>query len=197
MEMTHAMVKKYGEANMKALANYKAKFLGENKLDISKLESPKDIPIGTILTQYWLNSMTYYMVTRTTNKSVEFVEILDTQIDFDPDGGGTGTRYCMPDLVRTKKEQDTYKAFVKRTGLDIFNLKRNAEWPQEWFHNLSKKDKDEYFSFHNFNGCSKKILKHVKPAKNGGFYIPGPHTGFMCCTMSLWDGTPDREYYGD
>ena len=197
MEMTQTMIKKYGEANMKALANYKAKFLGENKLDISKLESPKDIPVGTILTQYWLNSMTYYMVTRTTNKSVEFVEILDIQIDFDHDGGGTGTRYCMPDLVRTKKEQDAYKAFVKRTGLDIFNLKRNAEWPQEWFHNLSKKDKDEYFSFHNFNGCSKKILKHVKPAKNGGFYIPGPHTGFMCCTMSLWDGTPDREYYED
>lgn len=150
MEMTQEMIDKYGQENMKALAEYKAKYLPQGT-ETKLPETPKDIPVGTILTQYWLNSMTYYMVTRTTKKMVEFVEIPDIQIGFDHDGGGTGTRYCMPDFVKT------------------FECK----------------------------GCSNKFLKLTKPAKGGGFYIPGVHSGFMCGPMRLWGGTPDREYYGD
>ena len=124
MEMTQKMIDKYGQENMKALAEYKAKYLPQGT-ETKLPNEPKDIPIGTILTQYWLNSVTYYMVTRTTKKCVEFVEIFDTQVGFDHDGGGTGTRYCMPDFL--------------------------------------------------CKGCSKKILKVTKPAKGGGFYIPGVH----------------------
>ena len=144
------MIDKYGQENMKALAEYKAKYLPQGT-ETELPETPKDIPVGTILTQYWLNSMTYYMVTRTTKKMVEFVEIPDTQVGFDHDGGGTGTRYCMPDFVRTF-ERKSY---------------------------------------------SNKFLKLTKPAKGGGFYIPGVYKGFMCGPMRLWGGTPDHEYYGD
>ena len=150
MEMTQEMIDKYGQENMKALAEYKAKYLPQGT-ETELPETPKDIPIGTILTQYWLNSMTYYMVTRTTKKMVEFVEIPDIQIGFDHDGGGTGTRYCMPDFVKTFEHK----------------------------------------------GCSNKFLKLTKPAKGGGFYIPGVYKGFMCGPMRLWGGTPDHEYYGD
>lgn len=187
------MIDKYGQENMKALAEYRAKYLpqgAETKLP----ETPKDIPVGTILTQYWLDSMTYYMVTRTTKKWVEFVEILDTQVGFDHDGGGTGTRYCIPDFVRTFEAQKAYQGLVERSGLDFFNMKA---WHQEEFDKLSKEDKDLYFNLFNCKGCSKKFLKLVKPAKDGGFYIPGVHSGFMCGSMRLWDGTPDHEYYGD
>ena len=193
MEMTQEMIDKYGQENMKALAEYKAKYLPQGT-ETKLPETPKDIPVGTILTQYWLNSMTYYMVTRTTKKWIEFVEILDTQVDFDHDGGGTGTRYCMPDFVRTFEAQKAYRGLVERSGLDFFNLK---VWHQEEFDKLSKEDQNLYFNLHNCNGCSKKFLKLVKPAKGGGFYIPGVHSGFMCGTMKLWDGTPDREYYED
>ena len=98
MEMTQKMIDKYGQENMKALAEYKAKYLPQGT-ETKLPNEPKDIPVGTILTQYWLNSVTYYMVTRTTKKCVEFVEIFDTQVGFDHDGGGTGTRYCMPDFL--------------------------------------------------------------------------------------------------
>lgn len=193
MEMTQEMIDKYGQENMKALSEYRAKYLPQGT-ETKLPNEPKDIPVGTILTQYWLNSMTYYMVTRTTKKCVEFVEILDTQVGFDHDGGGTGTRYCMPDFVRTLEAQKAYKAFVERTGLDIFNMKT---WPREEFDKLSKEDRGLYFELINCKGCSKKILKVTKPAKGGGFYIPGVYTGFMCGPMKLWDGTPDHEYRGD
>lgn len=150
MEMTQGMIDKYGQENMKALAEYKAKYLPQGT-ETKLPNEPKDILVGTILTQYWLNSMTYYMVTRTTKKMVEFVEIPDIQIGFDHDGGGTGTRYCMPDFVKTFERK----------------------------------------------GYSNKFLKLTKPAKGGGFYIPGVHSGFMCGPMRLWGGTPDHEYYGD
>ena len=148
--MTQGMIDKYGQENMKALAEYKAKYLPQGT-ETKLPNEPKDILVGTILTQYWLNSMTYYMVTRTTKKMVEFVEIPDIQIGFDHDGGGTGTRYCMPDFVKTFERK----------------------------------------------GYSNKFLKLTKPAKGGGFYIPGVHSGFMCGPMRLWGGTPDHEYYGD
>ena len=193
MEMTQGMIDKYGQENMKALAEYKAKYLPQGT-ETKLPNEPKDIPVGTILTQYWLNSVTYYMVTRTTKKGVEFVEILDTQVEFDHDGGGTGTRYCMPDFVKTFEVQKTYKDFVERTGLDIFNMKT---WTREEFDKLSKEDQDLYFNLSDCKGCSKKILKITKPAKYGGFCIPGVHEGFMCGSMRLWDGTPDHEYYGD
>lgn len=195
MEMTQEMIDKYGQENMKALAEYKAKYLPQGT-ETKLPETPKDIPVGTILTQYWLDSMTYYMVIRTTQKFVEFVEILDTQVGFDHDGGGigTGTRYCMPDFVRTFEAQKAYQGLVERSGLDFFNMKA---WHQEEFDKLSKEDKDLYFNLLNCKGCSKKFLKLTKPAKDGGFYIPGVHSGFMCGPMRLWDGTPDHEYYGD
>lgn len=195
MEMTQEMIDKYGQENMKALAEYKAKYLPQGT-ETKLPNEPKDIPVGTILTQYWLDSMTYYMVIRTTQKFVEFVEILDTQVGFDHDGGGigTGTRYCMPDFVRTFEAQKAYQGLVERSGLDFFNMKA---WHQEEFDKLSKEDKDLYFNLLNCKGCSKKFLKLVKPAKDGGFYIPGVHSGFMCGPMRLWDGTPDHEYYGD
>lgn len=126
---------------MKALAEYKAKYLPQGT-ETKLPNEPKDIPVGTILTQYWFNSMTYYMVTRTTKKCVEFVDMFDTQVGFDHGGGGTGTRYCMPDFVKTFECKD----------------------------------------------YSNKFLKLTKPAKGGGFYIPGVHSGFMCGPMRLWAG---------
>ena len=114
MEMTQEMIDKYGQENMKALAEYKAKYLPQGT-ETELPETPKDIPIGTILTQYWLNSMTYYMVTRTTKKMVEFVEIPDIQIGFDHDGDGTGTRYCMPDFVKTFERKGYSNKFLKLT----------------------------------------------------------------------------------
>lgn len=194
--MTQEMVERYGADNMKAVADYKAKYM-PNGTETKLPDTPKDIPVGTILTQYWLNSMTYYMVTRTTKKGVEMVEIVDKEIGFDHDGGGTGTRYCMPDLVRTAKLQTMYQDFVKRNGVDIFNLGKNESWPRDWFDGLSEADKNVYWDLHNSKGCSQKILKITKPAKNGGFWIPGVHSGNWCGAMHLWDGTPDSEYYGD
>ena len=193
MEMAQGMIDKYGQENMKALAEYKAKYLPQGT-ETKLPNEPKDIPVGTILTQYWLNSMTYYMVTRTTKKWVEFVEILDTPIKFDHDGGGTGTRYCMPDFVKTSEVQKAYQGLVERSGIDFFNLKA---WHQEEFDKLSKEDQDLYFNLSNYSGCFKKFLKLTKPTECGGFYIPGVHKGFMCGPMRLWDGTPDREYYED
>ena len=193
MEMTQGMIDKYGQENMKALAEYKAKYLPQGT-ETKLPNEPKDIPVGTILTQYWLNSMTYYMVTRTTKKWVEFVEIFDTQVEFDHDGGGTGTRYCMPDFVKTFEAQKAYRGLVERSGLDFFNLKACH---QEEFDKLSKEDQDLYFNLSNYRSCFKKFIKLTKPAKVGGFYIPGVHKGFMCGPMRLWGGTPDREYYGD
>ena len=191
--MTQEMIDKYGQENMKALSEYKAKYLPQGT-ETKLPNGPKDIPVGTILTQYWLNSMTYYMVTRTTKKMVEFVEIPDIQIGFDHDGGGTGTRYCMPDFVKTSEVQKAYQGLVERSGIDFFNLKA---WHQEEFDKLSKEDQDLYFNLSNYSGCFKKFLKLTKPAKGGGFYIPGVHEGFMCGSMRLWGGTPDHEYYGD
>ena len=193
MEMTQKMIDKYGQENMKALAEYKAKYLPQGT-ETKLPETPKDIPVGTILTQYWLNSMTYYMVTRTTKKWVEFVEIFDTQVGFDHDGGGTGTRYCMPDFVKTFEAQKAYRGLVERSGLDFFNLKACH---QEEFDKLSKEDQDLYFNLSNYRSCFKKFIKLTKPAEGGGFYIPGVHKGFMCGPMRLWGGTPDREYYED
>ena len=190
MEMTQEMIEKYGEANMKVLEEYRSQFL-PNGVNTKLPETPKDIPVGTVLTQYWLNSMTYYMVTRTTKKGVEFIEMLDKQIGFDSDGGGTGTRYCLPDFVKTMDNQKKYQHFVESTGLDIFNTSR------EKIDRLSKEDKKIYFDIMLSRGCSKKIFKLVKPTKDGGFYIPGVHTGKGCGSMKLWDGTPCREYYGD
>ena len=193
MEMTQGMIDKYGQENMKALAEYKAKYLPQGT-ETKLPNEPKDIPVGTILTQYWLNSVTYYMVTRTTKKCVEFVEIFDTQVGFDHDGGGTGTRYCMPDFVKTFEAQKAYRGLVERSGLDFFNLKACH---QEEFDKLSKEDQDLYFNLFNYRSCFKKFIKLTKPAEGGGFYIPGVYKGFMCGPMRLWGGTPDREYYED
>ena len=49
------------------------------KLDTSKLESPKDIPVGTILVQHWCNSATFYKIIGTTNKSVLMVKMPSKQ----------------------------------------------------------------------------------------------------------------------
>lgn len=108
-------------------------------------KTPKDIKIGTILVQHWLNSVSYYEVVRTTEKSVVVAEVPKKHIRFEHEGGGTGYNYVMPDTDKPRYSEE------------------------------------------------KRIF--VKPAKDGGFYIPGVHRGSWCGNMHIWDGEEDSEYY--
>lgn len=185
--MTNAMIANYCEANMEALNAYKANILSQAD---KVYNTPKDIPVGAIFTQHWLNSITYYIVTRTTKSGVEFQEIPDTQVAFKCHGGLTGDSYVMPNFVEFAKNKEAIAAFTKEYGdpnskIVIERILKNGEGEpteaQKAFWNLPE----------NF----KKTLKIVKPSRNGGFYIPGVKQGSWCGDMRIWNGEPINEYY--
>lgn len=187
MDMTNEMITKYGEANMAALIAYKANTLSQ----VDKVyNTPKDIPVGTIFTQHWLNSSTYYIVTRTTKKGVEFQEIPDTQVAFECLGGPTGDLYIMPNFVEYAKNQEAIKAFEKKYGDPTSNAV-----VEKIFKNRTNKPTEAQEAFWDLPRNIKKTLKIVKPAKNGGFYIPGVMQGGWCGNMQIWSGEPITEYY--
>lgn len=163
------------------------------KLDITKLNTPKDIPIGTILVQHWLNSISYYKITKTSEKSITIIEVPKKSIDFDHDGGGTGTNYVMPDLDRLTQLDEEFGKLEKEIGFNPYSCS-DKQWES-----IPDSLKQKVWNSNLWNNQSsfkeKRIM--VKPAKNGGFYIPGVHRGSWCGNMMLWDGTKDSEYYGD
>lgn len=168
------------------------------KLDISKLNSPKDIPIGTILVQHWCNSSSFFKVVGTSKKSVAVVKMPDKQTRFEHEGGGTGYRYILPDEEALQRIEKAYKDCCdeycfdvlskKATEQDFLNAKAQATRNGKCFW-------DDYAIVSNNRDCliTKRIL--TKPSKDGGFYIPGYFRGSYCGSMLLWDGDEVAEYY--
>lgn len=186
--MTKEQLDRYGKVNADSLTDYLP--LLESIKD-KDFDSPKDIPVGTIFVQHWLNSISFYEVTRTTRKGVELREFPKAEVSFDHDGGGTGTRWNMPDFEYRAKLQNRYADFTKKYG-DVKNDKKAAAA----FWDLCREEaslRRLYYSVE--SPYLKKVLKMVKPCKDGGFYIPGIHQGYWCGSMRLWNGEPSSEHY--
>lgn len=168
------------------------------KLDLSKLNSPEDIPIGTILVQHWLNSSTFFKVVGTSKKSVAVVKMPDKQTRFEHEGGGTGYRYILPDEEALKRLETAYKACNKKYGFDVLSRKAT----QEQFDAARQKANAAGENFWDDIGdisCSRECLLPkrimVKPSTKGGFYIPGFFRGSYCGPMLTWAGDEVVEYY--
>lgn len=161
------------------------------KLDVTKLESPKDIPVGTILVQHWCNSSTFYKIVGTTNKSVLVVKMPSKQTRFEHEGGGTGYSYKLPDEDGYKKIEKAAKDFTEKYDVDPAHI-TNEVWEKLKNNEQFKKD---WCNISSYTSYLEPIRKIVKPAKNGGFYIPGVHTGSWCGPMRLWDGEEVSDYY--
>lgn len=168
------------------------------KLDLSKLNSPEDIPIGTILVQHWCNSSTFFKVVGTSSKSVVIVQIPSKQTRFEHEGGGTGYSYKLPDEEALKRLEAAYKACNKKYGFDVLSRKAT----QEQFDEAQKSAKanhenfwDDYIEISSNREylLPKRIM--VKPSTKGGFYIPGFFRGSYCGPMLIWDGDEVAEYY--
>lgn len=65
-------------------------------LDGTKLESPRQIEVGSFLVEAFANSLAFYKVLSTTDKSVVLQRVHDKQTRFENAGGPTGYRYCAP-----------------------------------------------------------------------------------------------------
>lgn len=99
------------------------------------LNTPKDIPIGTILSDSWNGMSDFFEVIKTTDKSVTVRKIK--------------WETCAPDAGMTADGDPTYRA--ARIKLDENgNTVPEVDW----------------------TGKEKVYRKLVKPARNGGFYIP-------------------------
>lgn len=168
--------------------------LHSKELKMKQFETPKDIPIGTILVQHWCNSSSFFKVIGTTNKSVLVVKMPSKQTHFDHEGGGTGYSYKLPDEEAMQKLEDAYEAYNKKYGFDIFKAS------QEQF-NDAKKTVDyeeflnDYVDIINNRQClvPKRIM--IRPLVDGGFYIPGYFRGSMCGPMKVWNGEEVFDYY--
>lgn len=168
------------------------------KLDITKLNSPKDIPVGTILVQHWCNSSTFFKVVGTSKKSVAVVKMPDKQTRFEHEGGGTGYRYIIPDEEALQKIEKAYKDCCDEYGFDVLSKKATEQDFQNAKAQARQNGKcfwDDYAIVSNNRDCliTKRIL--TKPSKDGGFYIPGYFRGSYCGSMLLWDGDEVAEYY--
>lgn len=195
--MTAEQFKEYGTENCMALDKYKKEFLPQGTATPLP-EVVSDLKPGTILTQYWLNSMTYYMVLRTTKKSVVLVEVPDIQVSFDHDGGGTGHRYCMPDFARyagIKKRHDDAVATFGSDPLLAACLQENSDL----YNRLAQANKETWV-LNRWPDLTyiKPITKRVHDTPDGkGFWITPVRSGTFTGSMHIWDGTVDCEYYGD
>ena len=165
-------------------------------LDIKTLNTPEDIPVGTILVQHWCNSSTFYKIIGTSKKSVLVVKMPSKQTRFEHEGGGTGYSYKLPDEDALKSLEAAYKACNRKYGFDVL------KGTQEQFDEAQKSAKanhenfwDDYIEISSNREClaPKRIM--VKPAKDGGFYIPGVHKGSWCGNCSLWNGEEISDYY--
>lgn len=168
------------------------------KLDTSKLESPKDIPVGTILVQHWCNSSTFFKVVGTSKKSVVIVKMPSKQTRFEHEGGGTGYSYKLPDEEALQRLEKAYKECCDEYGFDVLSKKAT----EQDFLNAKEQAKsngkcfwDDYGYVSNNKDCliSKRLL--TRPSKDGGFYIPGAFRGSFCGPMLLWDGEEVAEFY--
>lgn len=166
------------------------------KLDIKSLKSPEDIPAGTIMVQHWCNSSTFFKVIGTSKKSVLVVKMPSKRTHFDHEGGGTGYSYKMPDEETLKNVEAAYKACNKKYGFDV--LKGSREQFDE-AHKLAKANNenfwDDFTVVSNYRECLQPKRIMAKPAKDGGFYIPGYYKGSWCGPMQLWNGEEVSDYY--
>lgn len=168
------------------------------KLDLSKLNSPEDIPIGTILVQHWCNSSTFFKVVGTSKKSVAVVRMPDKQTRFEHEGGGTGYRYILPDEEALQRIEKAYKDCCDEYGFDVLSKKATEQDFQNAKAQAVSNRKcfwDDYAVISNNRDCliTKRIM--TKPSKDGGFYIPGAFRGSFCGPMLLWSGEEVAEYY--
>lgn len=168
------------------------------KLDLSKLNSPEDIPIGTILVQHWCNSSTFFKVVGTSKKSVVIVKMPSKQTRFEHEGGGTGYSYKLPDEEALQRLEKAYKECCDEYGFDVLSKKAT----EQDFLNAKEQAKsngkcfwDDYGVVSLNKDClvPKRLL--TRPSKDGGFYIPGAFRGSYCGPMLLWDGEEVAEYY--
>lgn len=169
-----------------------------DRLDTNTLKTPQDIPTGTILTQHWCNSTSFYKIVGTTAKSVLVVELPTKHTRFEHEGGGTGYQYKVPDEERLVELEKAYEAVKKEYGFDPLSNKATQADFQKAHEIAEAKGKhfwDDYGIVSNNRSCltPKRIM--VKPAKNGGFYIPGVMRGSWCGNMQLWDGGEVSDYY--
>lgn len=168
------------------------------KLDTNTLKTPLDIPVGTILTQHWCNSTSFYKIVGRTEKSVLVVEVPSKHTRFEHEGGGTGYQYKLPDEERLAVLEKKYKEINAEYGFDVLSKKatqKDFEKAEIDAANKGKRFYDEYFPISNNRSylLPKRIM--VKPAKNGGFYIPGVIRGSWCGNMQLWSGEEVSDYY--
>ena len=147
------------------------------KLDIKSLKTPEEIPAGTIMVQHWCNSSTFFKVVGTSKKSVLVVKMPSKETHFDHEGGGTGRAYKLPDEEALRSINAAYKACSKKDGFDVL------KGTNEQFDEAKKIAKAN----------TKRIM--AKPAKDGGFYIPGYYKGSWCGPMQLWNGEEISDYY--
>lgn len=169
------------------------------KLDLSKLNSPEDIPIGTILVQHWCNMSSFFKVVGTSKKSVAVVRMPDKQTRFEHEGGGTGYRYILPDEEALQKIEKAYKDCCDKYGFDVLS-KKATEQDFQNAKELAKSEGrcfwDDYAIVSNNKDCL--IVKRImtKPSSKGGFYIPGYfRSSSWCFPMHLWNGEEVAEYY--
>lgn len=60
------------------------------------LTSAKEIPVGSFLVEHFCNSIAFYKVLSTTNKTLKIMRVWDEQTHFENAGGPVGYRYCKP-----------------------------------------------------------------------------------------------------
>ncbi len=168
------------------------------KLDPSTLKTPIDIPVGTILTQHWCNSSTFYKIIGTTAKSVLVVKMPSKNTRFENEGGMTGHQYKLPDEDRLVQLEAKYKAVNEKYGFDTLSNKSTREQFDKACKSAQAKGEnfwDDFGDVSNNRDClmPKRIM--VKPTKDGGFYIPGVHRGSWCGNMMLWGGEEISDYW--
>lgn len=167
------------------------------RIDVDKLKTPKDIPMGTVLVQHWCNSSTFYQVVSSTDKSVTVTKIPSKQTRFEHEGGGTGYAYKMPDFERLEKLYDKYKAVCNEYGFDVLSNKATQRDYQNAHLKAQANGKhfyDDYGDIYNNKDCLVRKRIMVKFTKDG-FYIPGVIRGSYCGNMQLWNGEEISDYY--
>ena len=60
------------------------------------LTSAKQIKVGSYVVESFANSLAFYKVMATTDKSVTLLRVQDEMTHFENAGGPTGYRYCKP-----------------------------------------------------------------------------------------------------
>lgn len=167
------------------------------RLDINKLKTPKDIPMGAVLVQHWCNSSTFFQVISSTDKSVTVTQIPSRQTRFEHEGGGTGHAYKLPDFAKLEKLYDSYQKCCREYGFDVLSKKATQQDFQKAREIAQVKGKlfwNDYSDIYNNKDCLIRKRIMVKFTKDG-FYIPGYYKGSFCGNMQLWDGEEVSDYY--